>query len=739
MKKFLAITFAALSLAVVLSGSKRPERGNVKYVNTEIGGVGFILQPTRPTVQIPNQMLRLSPGRADLLDVRISSYPLTLTSHRLASVFGFLPVKASSAEETLGKRLLYDNERTEPYLYSADLEGSAVSCSCSSKSAIFKIVFDPDTEGRSYLRFTSLAKGCSYRATGPHSLEGEAAFNGMKAYLHAEFDTELQEAFSGKDGSSAVLAVPDGKATVMMRYGISYISCDQASENLEREIPSFDLDATSAAAKKAWNSALGQIDVYGGTESHTDVFYTALYRCFERMVDINENGRYYSAFDHKIHSREQPFFVDNWIWDTYIALEPLQTILNPDMEELKLDSYCQMYRQCGNMPSFAVTWGDWPAMTGNYAAVWFADALCKGLKFDVETAYEGCRRNSLERTHIPWRNGPLTEIDEFYNEKGWFPSLHPGEEETVKEVDTKWERRQAVAVTTAFSYADWALASLAGSLGKQDDKELFLKRAQFYRNVFRQDKGFMWPKDKDGEWIEPFDPRFADRMYFTENNAYIFNWDVKHDLWGLASLMGGRDAAQKKLDEMFGTPLGMSKFRYWAINPDHSGNVGQFSMGNEPCLHIPYLYNYYGAPWKTQKLLHMLIDTFFTDTVYGMPGDEDGGGMSSFVVFTMLGFFPVTPGIPVYVIGTPFFEKSVIHLPGGKDFVVKARNFSEDNKYIKSAKLNGEPLNRVWLTHEELVSGGVLELEMSRRPDKGWCASEDAVPVSGMEYLCGRD
>ena len=738
MKRFLTMLCVALPVVAVLSGSRKPGRDNVKHVNTEIGGVGFILQPTRPTVQIPNQMLRLSPGRADLLDERIGCYPLTLTSHRLASVFGFLPVKASGAEETMGMRLLYDNEVTLPYLYTADLEGSSVSYSCSAKSAVFKVVFDRETAGDSFLRFTSIARGCSYRVTGPHTIEGEAAFNGMKAYLHAEFDTDLRTAFTGKDASAVVLAVPEGKETVMMRYGISYISCEQAAENLEKEIPSFSLDATASAAKKAWNGALGQIDVYGGTDSHTRVFYTALYRCFERMVDINEHGRYYSAFDRKVHDSGRPFFVDNWIWDTHIALEPLQTVLNPDVEEQKLESYVEMYRQCGNMPSFAVTWGDWPAMTGNYAAVWFADALAKGLKFDVETAYEGCRRNSLERTRIPWRNGPLTEIDRFYNEKGWFPSLHPGEEETVKEVDTKWERRQAVAVTTALSYADWALAAIADSLGRTEDRELFLGRSQFYRNVFRADKGFMWPKDRDGNWIEPFDPRFADRMYFTENNAYIFNWDVKHDLKGIASLMGGRDAAQKKLDEMFDTPLGMSKFRYWAINPDHSGNMGQFSMGNEPCLHIPYLYNYYGAPWKTQKLLHTLIDTFFTDTVYGMPGDEDGGGMSSFVVFTMLGFFPVTPGMPVYVIGSPFFEKSVIHLPDGKDFVVKARNFSEKNKYIRGAKLNGKPLDRLWFTHDELVSGGVLELEMDSRPDRSWCASEDAVPVSGMEYITNR-
>ena len=325
--------------------------------------------------------------------------------------------------------------------------------------------------------------------------------------------------------------------------------------------------------------------------------------------------------------------MDNWIWDTYIALEPLHTLLNPQMELAKINSYIEMYRQSGVMPSFALTNGEWPAMTGNFAATWMTDAWVKGLRFDLETAYEGLRKNSLEATLLPWRNGPRTELDDFYNENGYFPALQPDEPETVPEVDTRWERRQAVSITTANSYSDWCIAKMARILGRQDDERLFLQRAANYRNVYRSDRGFMWPKDKNGEWVEPMDPHTAGRPYYTENNAYIFNWDVKHDLIGLFALMGGRSAAEKKLDNLFHEGVGDSKFNFFHVLPDATGLMGQFQMGNEPCFHIPYLYNYVGAPWKTQKYLHTLIDAYFPDTYLGMPGDEDGGGMSSFVVF----------------------------------------------------------------------------------------------------------
>ena len=358
----------------------------------------------------------------------------------------------------------------------------------------------------------------------------------------------------------------------------------------------------------------------GGTVAQKRVFYTALYRAYERMVDINEHGQYYSAYDHKVHESDEPFFVDNWIWDNYIALEPLHMILNPDMAIQRIRSYIKMYEQGGVMPSFALVFGD------------------------------------------------------------------------------------------------WCIAQLSYELGYVEDNTLFLDRSENYKNVFRVDKGIMWPRDKDGNWIEPYDPRFADRMYFTENNAFTYNWSVKHDLHGLFDLMGGPGEAEATLDQLFREDLGLPKFQFWHTQPDASGLVGQFVMGNEPSFHIPYIYNYLGAPWKTQKRIRMLLDAFFTDHLFGIPGDEDGGGMSAFVVFSMMGFFPVTPGIPVYNIGSPVFEHVTIKLPNGKEFTVIAKNSSSTNKYIQEASINGEALNKPWFTHDELMKGGTLKLIMGSKP-----------------------
>ncbi|MDR0844603.1 MAG: glycoside hydrolase family 92 protein, partial [Tannerella sp.] len=537
-------------------------------------------------------------------------------------------------------------------------------------------------------------------------------------------------------GKTAVLlCTGQGEQTVSFRYGRSYISVEQAKQNLSNEIPDWNFDAVKANARKTWDDALSLIRVEGGTVAQKRVFYTALYRCYERMIDINEYGRYYSGYDHTIHTSGKPFYVDNWLWDTYIALEPLHIILNPERVTDRINSYLQMYRQSGYFPSFALVTGDWPAMTGNFAAAWMADAWFKGLQnFDLKTAYEGLKKNSLDATLLPWLNGPKTSLDDFYNTHGYMPGLPPGEKETVAGVDTVWEKRQSVSVTTANSYSDWCIARLAAELDYRQDRELFLKRAVNYKNVYRADKGFMWPKDKNGHWIEPFDPRLAGREYFTENNAYTYNWDVKHDLTGLFELMGGRAKAEEKLDQLFREDLGLPKFKFWVTQPDASGLVGQFVMGNEPSFHIPYIYNYLGAPWKTQKRIRMLLDAFFTDNLFGIPGDEDGGGMSAFVVFSMMGFFPVTPGIPVYNVGSPVFDKATVKLPNGKEFVISAKNSSATHKYIQSALLNGKPLSRPWFTHDDLIQGGSLEFILSDRPNKQWGGKPDDAPPSSVDF-----
>ncbi|KAA6307158.1 hypothetical protein EZS27_041176, partial [termite gut metagenome] len=237
------------------------------------------------------------------------------------------------------------------------------------------------------------------------------------------------------------------------------------------------------------------------------VFYTALYRTHERMINISEDGRYFSAFDGKIHDDEGvPFWTDDWVWDTYHAQHPLQTILAPKEEEQKLTSYIRICEQSPEkwMPTFPCVFGDAHCMNGNHAAVIFADALSKGLQFDVAKAFEGMKNTVLTETMIPWRRAPKTELDNFYHEHGWFPALHPGEKETVTLVDDQWESRQAVAVTLASSYDDWCIAQLAKSLGKTDDYDYFMKRSFNYRNLFNKETGFFHPKDKDGKFIEPF-------------------------------------------------------------------------------------------------------------------------------------------------------------------------------------------------------------------------------------------
>jgi predicted alpha-1,2-mannosidase len=441
------------------------------------------------------------------------------------------------------------------------------------------------------------------------------------------------------------------------------------------------------------------------------------------MVNISEDSAYYSGFDKQVHKDNRPFYVDDWAWDTYLALHPLRMILHPGQEEDMLQSYVRMYEQSGWMPTFPVLFGDHACMNGFHSSIVFLDACKKGLKrFDLDKAYEGIRKNALDATLIPWRNGPKTVLDDFYQANGYFPALHPGEKETVSEVHP-FEKRQSVAVTLGTSFDDWAASQLANALGKQEDFQLFGKRALNYRNLWNEQQKFFLPKDNKGAWIN-IDPKFdggpGGRDYYDENNGWTYMWQVQEDIPGLITLMGGKKAFEERLDQLFRENLGRSKYEFWSKFPDATGLVGEYSMGNEPSFHIPYLYNYAGAPWKTQKMVRHLLDMWFKDNVFGIPGDEDGGGMSAFAVFSSMGFYPVTPGLPGYTIGSPVFSKVSITLENGKKFTIIAHNSSVINKYIQHASMDGKELNTPWFTHEQLMNGGTLELEMGPKPDKHW-------------------
>jgi predicted alpha-1,2-mannosidase len=454
----------------------------VEYVDPTIGNVGLLLVPTRPTVYLPNSMVRMYPLRSDALDDRISGFPLTINSHRIEELFQIMPGKD-------GSPAAYDQEHTTPYYYSTRFDDSLI-----------QTEFTP-TERCGYFRFSFPDGNASVilknrmagdlKAEGETAISGEERFAGMKAYVYGEFSGPVAVKLQDVGDRKSALITKAGTKTLEFRYGISFISVDQAKKNLEHEIPTWGFERVKTAARARWNQALGEVVVEGGTETQRKIFYTALYRCYERMINITEDGRYYSGFDHKVHEDARPFYVDNWLWDTYRGLEPLQTLLNPDVEADKIQSYVRMYQQAGIMPTFALVTGPYACMNGNHSAPWFADAWFKGIhNFDLQTAYEGVRKRSLEVTMLPWRLGPRGPLDEFYAAHGYMPALHADEKETVPEVNP-FEKRQPVAVTLENSLDDWEIAQIARVLNKPEDEKLFLQRAANYKNLFRADKGMI--------------------------------------------------------------------------------------------------------------------------------------------------------------------------------------------------------------------------------------------------------
>ncbi|MDR2969627.1 MAG: GH92 family glycosyl hydrolase [Tannerellaceae bacterium] len=733
MKRIIFLLLAAFGL-IACTSEKEP----VDYVNPYMGNISHLLVPTYPTVQLPNSMLRVFPSRGDFTGDRLNGFPLMVTNHRRASGFLVSPRQGAETDMSPVVSHSYDREKILPYYYQVYLDDAniEVAFAPSVQSAVYSFRFE--NKAAPYLLFCS-RNGEIESAGNTVSGYQQIAAN-TRLYVYAETDEVpvkngilkegkpdfAQSSMEGRN-AAAVLSFREGTEQVRIRYGISLISVEQAKKNLNRDIQDYQLDEVARKGRDIWNRALSKIKVEGGTEDDKAVFYTSLYRCFERPVCISEDGRYFSAYDGKVHEDNgRPFYTDDWIWDTYRATHPLRIMIDGERQNDIIHSYLLMAEQKGTnwMPTFPEITGDAHCMNSNHGVSMVIDAYRKGLRgFELEKAYLACKAALETKSLIPWVEVPAGELDTFYREKGYFPALKPGEKETVANVHS-WEKRQPIAVTLGTAYDQWCLSQIALELGREEEAAYYLQCSRNYRNVFNPETGFFHPKDGDGNFIPDLDYRYSGglgaRDYYDENNGYVYRWDVQHNIGDLVSLIGGNEKFTAALDRMFNEPLGKSKWEFYATLPDHTGNVGQFSMANEPSLHIPYLYNYAGQPWKTQKRIRTLLEQWFRNDPMGVPGDEDGGGMSAFVVFSQLGFYPVTPGSPTYNIGSPQFTEARMDLGNGKLLEIKARNASKENKYIQSARINGKPLDQAWFNHADIAQGGVLEFEMGSVANKSW-------------------
>ena len=743
---------AVFCFFIMLSCEIFAQEDYVKYVNPYTGNISHTLVPSLPTIQLPHSMLRVYPKRQDFATWVVEDFSLVSPSHRnIFSGNGILPFVGKSAPDAS----TLDNEKISPYSYFAILDGQeiGVEFAPSFKSALYAFNFSNSPAGEDRkIRIRVDSGEIKFEKNRINLIQNTGKSGNVKMYISLEFDVGPKDVkiypfsrkpeknpilkpskpFVAKRGADAFLNFGSEIQKVSVKYGISFIDFESAQNNLKREIADFDIEKLKENGNKIWNEALSKIKIKSCDEEMKRVFYTSFWRTFERMIDFSEYGRYYSAYDNSVHETGKPFYCDDWIWDTYRTSHPLRVLLEPSKEAQMLQSYIDMANQTSEkwLPTFPQIFGDAHAMNGNHVVASFLDAYQKGVRgFDFKAAVSLSVNTLLTESIIPWHRGHRTVLDDFYSKNGYFPALKPGEAESVAEVNI-FEKRQSVAVTLAASFDDWCaykmLECFERDFPKQmggdfsESKKLFFKRAQNAENLFNKKTGFFHPKDFEGNFIEPFDYRISGglgfRDYYDENNAWTYRWDAPH--LDLVGLMGGAENFEKNLDDTFHTPTGLPKWRFWGNHaPDQTGNVGQFSMGNEPSFHIPYLYNRIGKGWKTQKAVRALVYTWFRDDLMGVPGDEDGGAMSAFVVWSMLGLYPDV-GEPSYQIGSPFFEEAEIALENGGKIKIIAKNNSRENKYVKSLKINGENHEKLNIPHGKLKSGAVLEFEMSERPKK---------------------
>lgn len=494
---------------------------------------------------------------------------------------------------------------------------------------------------------------------------------------------------------------------IKIKFAISAVSTEGALKNLQAEIPHFDFERTKTEAKSRWQQELSKIEIAAGAEKKT-TFYTSLYHTFINPVEYMDVDGQYRGLDHNIHKTEG--FVNYSIfslWDTYRALHPLLTMIQPkrtsDMINSMLAHYDQSVHQL--LPVWSHFGNENWCMIGYHAVPVIADAWINGIRgFDANHALQACVSSATHRGY-----GNLGE----YMDLGYVPY----ESNAV-----------GSSMTLEYAYDDWTIAQFAQSLGKTETADKFEKRSANWRNLFNDKTGFVGAKDKSGNWKTPFDPMHTANEGFIEGNAWNYSLYVPQDVNSLIQKMGGNKRFVAHVDSLFNMYM---PDKYFAETEDitSEGLIGCYVHGNEPSHHVAYMYNWAGQPWKTQERVHQIVNTMYLNKPDGLCGNDDCGQMSAWYIFSSLGFYPVAPASGQFVIGSPSVSHAVIDLSDGKNFVVKANNLSDKNIYIRSVSLNGKPWNKCYFSHSDIADGGELIFEMSSKPNKKWAVSDDAKPL----------
>lgn len=661
--------------------------------------------------------------------------------------FSVMPVAGALrvGEKARASRFSHERELARPYLYRVDLLDYGIEAALTATNSGAVMRFDYPAGKAAYLVIDAFAGGSEVRIIPEERkvvgisryykrCNARALPENYACHFVLTFDRDF-EAFGVWEGETvlpgqtslraghagAYLKFDTRKgATLTVRTASSFISPELAELHLEREIGDRSFERVMRASERVWNDELSRIRIDGGSDSQRRTFYTALYRTLLFPRRFHETGLrgdtvHWSALNGR--TEPGPMYTDNGFWDTFRCVHPFFTLMYPALSGEIMQSLLNYYREGGWMPEWCSP-GYNDCMIGQHSASLVADAYAKGIRgFDAQTAWEALEKGANNE-------GPVRAVGRdgchLYNMLGYVP-FDAGTIESVSK-------------TLEYAYDDFCIARFGEMTGQPAEKTArYRDRARNYRNVFDPSIGFVRPRDRAGRWQEPYRPDTWGGS-FTEGSAWHWTWCVYHDAAGLIRLMGGEERFIGRLDSVFTAEPTFEYSAYGQVIHEMTemvlGGLGQYAHGNQPIQHGIYLYNHAGAPWKAQRWARTIMDTQYDPSQSGLCGDEDNGQTSCWYVFSALGFYPVTPGVPQYVIGSPLFPRAELALPGGRKFVVEAENNSPQNVYIQSATLDGRPFDRTWIGHDEITAGGTLRFVMGPEPNRAWGTGPGSRPYS---------